>query len=547
MTVAPAALARRARAELDAGRRVVLATLVGRDGPSYLPPGAQVLLGRDGPLAGLLSGGCVEQEVAARTRHLRPGEAARLRIDTSADEIDGLGVGCGGQLEIVADALDDAPGWRAWLEAIAGGRPAARRIAPAGSEGWTVRDAAFGDAPPEAALRAAPHDVRPRLRPTAGGWLEVVPAPPTLVLVGDGPEVEGLALRMARMGWRLRWVGPSRAAGERLAATLRRHGAEPETVLADAATLRDAEPTRAPWGLGSSDRLVAASRRLDLDAAAAAWGLRAGVRYLGVVAGEHRRARLVERPELAGLDATRIEAPAGVAIGAEGPEEVATALAARLVADLRATAAPVWALIPAAGAGRRMGGGKLRLRRGGESLIGRALRTAEASCDGTLVVLGHDAEGVRGELDASADWVTAERWCDGLAASLRAGLTALPADARAVVLLPDMPGVGAEHVAALRAAATTRAGAVSRYPNGARGAPAVLPVDLVDAVRAAPPPGAADTGFAALLADRADVAEVPLAEAGDLDTPEAARAAGWRTDATPPAGAGGADRGSPGA
>ena len=372
----------------------------------------------------------------------------------------------------------------------------------------------------------------------------MVPAPPNLVLVGDGPEVAGLALRMARMGWGLRWVGPSRAAGERLAAALRRHGAELETVLADAATLRDADPARAPWKLGSSDRIVAASRRLDLDASATAWGLRAGVRYLGVVAGEHRRARLVERPELAGLDATRIEAPAGMPLGAQGPEEVATALAARLVGDLRASAAPVWALVPAAGAGRRMGGGKLRLRRDGESLIGRALRTAEASCDGTLVVLGHDAEGLRGELDASADWVIAERWRDGLAVSLRAGLSALPAGARAVVLLPDMPGVSAEHVAALRAAATTRAGAVSRYPDGEHGAPAVLPVDLVATVRAAPLPAAGDTGFASLLADRADVARVPLAEAGDLDTPEAARAAGWGGHATPPRGAGGADRGS---
>jgi CTP:molybdopterin cytidylyltransferase MocA len=241
---------------------------------------------------------------------------------------------------------------------------------------------------------------------------------------------------------------------------------------------------------------------------------------------------LVERPELAGIDAGRIDAPAGVALGAEGPEEVATAVAARLVADLRAAAAPVWAVIPAAGAGLRMGGGKLRLAKEGTSLLGRALRTAEASCDGTLVVLGHDADGLRSELDASAGWVIAERWRDGLAASLRAGLAALPAGARAIVLLPDMPGVDAGHVAALRSAARstaarTIAGAVSRYPGGAWGAPALLPVDLVGALRAESPPIAGDRGLAPWLTGRADLAEVPLADAGDVDTPEAARAAGW--------------------
>ncbi len=527
MSVAPAALARRAQSELDAGRPVALATLVGRDGRSYLPPGAQALLGPGGLLAGLLSGGCLEDEVAARARDLRPGApAVRLSIDTSGDEIGGLGIGCGGRLEIVVEALTDRVGWRSWLEAVAAGRPAARRIGPGGTVGWRTREAAIDDAPPEAALTAWAEDVQPRLRPSADGWLQVVPAPPTLVLVGDGPEVDGLALRMGRMGWRLRWVGPSRAAAQRLVASLRRHEIEIETLVADAATLRDADPSRRPWALGPSDRLVAASRRLDLDAAAAAWGLRVGVRYLGVVAGRHRRTVLAARPELAGLDVARIDAPAGLAIGAEGPEEVATALAARLVSELRAAAAPVWAVIPAAGAGRRMGGGKPLLRKDGETLLARAQRLAAAACDATLVVLGHDAGRLASELQAGTVSVVADAWTEGLSSSLRVALGAVPEGARALVLLPDMPGVDAAHLAALRRVGRVAAGAASRYPDGRLGAPALLPADLVDEVRAGRGPRG-DAGLGAWLRSRTDLAVVSLDDPADLDTAEAARGRGW--------------------
>ena len=527
MRVAPAAVARRARVELDAGRPVALATLVGRDGRSYLPLGAQALLGPSGLLAGLLSGGCLEDEVAARARDLRPGGApVRLSIDTSSDEIDGLGIGCGGRLDIVVEALSDQPGWRAWLGAIAEGRPAARRIVPGGTVGWRTRDARIGDAPPEAALTAWSEDVQPRLRPTRDGWLQVVPAPPTLVLVGDGPEVEGLALRMGRMGWRLRWVGPSRTAAQRLVASLRRHDIAIETLVADAATLRDADPSRRPWALGPSDRLVAASRRLDLDAAAAAWGLRAGVRYLGVVAGRHRRTVLEARSELAGLDVARIEAPAGLTIGAEGPEEVATALAARLVSELRAATAPVWAVIPAAGAGRRMGGGKPLLRKDGETLLARAQCLAAAVCDATLVVLGHDAERLARELHAGTVPLVADAWTEGLSASIRTALGAVPEGARVLVVLPDMPGVDADHLAALRRVGRLAAGAVSRYPGGRLGAPALLPAELVDEVRAGDGPRG-DAGLGAWLRSRTDLGAVSLDDPADLDTAEAARARGW--------------------
>jgi xanthine/CO dehydrogenase XdhC/CoxF family maturation factor len=531
-------LARAARAALDAGRPAVLATLVASEGPAYLPPGARLLVDAEGPRAGLLSGGCLEDEVAARVRDVRPGDPARLlSLETAGDEIDGLGLGCGGRLTVLAEPLADTAGWRAWLTALSACRPAARRLRREGSVGWRSEAGAFGPAPPPRPLAPGPADVRPRLRPARDGWLERTPAPPRVTVVGHGPEAEALLARAARLGWRLRAVGPSRRALARLRAALPAE-AELEVVLADAAGLRDGPVDRPGLELGPDDRILAAARRLDLDAAAAAWGLRGGAARVAVVAGRARAETLRARPELRGLPGERLEAPAGLPIGARGPEEIASAVAASWLADLRARTAPVWAVVPAAGAGRRLGGGKPGLRKDGESLVGRVQRRAEAACDGTVVVLGHEADAVRREVDAGAHAVVAERWRDGLAASLRAGLRAVPEGARALVVLPDMPGVTAEHLAALRAAAASSAGAVSRYPDGRRGAPALLPADLVAAERATAVPPAGDTGFAARLAARADLAEVPLRDATDLDTLDAARAAGWTPDGADPAAAG---------
>ncbi|HET7350695.1 MAG TPA: nucleotidyltransferase family protein [Marmoricola sp.] len=96
----------------------------------------------------------------------------------------------------------------------------------------------------------------------------------------------------------------------------------------------------------------------------------------------------------------------------------------------------------AAGAGSRMGRPK--------ALVGdwlqrgvRALR--DGGCERVLVVLGAESDRARQRLvDLDVDVVVAEDWEQGMGASLRAGLAALPADAEAaLVTLVDLPDVGA--------------------------------------------------------------------------------------------------------
>lgn len=130
------------------------------------------------------------------------------------------------------------------------------------------------------------------------------------------------------------------------------------------------------------------------------------------------------------------------------------------------------AIVLAAGAGQRFGGAKLTADWRGEPLVLAAVRTALAATVETVtVVTGADTkvvEVVAGLGEPRVCQVLAEDWDEGLAASLRAGISALPTSTRAVVVfLGDMPRVPAFLADALLDAATDGApAAIVRSPHG---------------------------------------------------------------------------------
>ncbi|MFC8501479.1 NTP transferase domain-containing protein [Pedococcus sp. NPDC057267] len=118
-------------------------------------------------------------------------------------------------------------------------------------------------------------------------------------------------------------------------------------------------------------------------------------------------------------------------------------------------------LLLAAGGGRRMGGAKALLREpSGRRFVERGLAVLrEAGCSPVLVVVGAQAEEVRGHAAAADRVVEAPDWAAGQAASLRAGLAAVDETAAEAVcvLLVDLPDVDAEVVRRVVAAVTTGA------------------------------------------------------------------------------------------
>ncbi len=113
---------------------------------------------------------------------------------------------------------------------------------------------------------------------------------------------------------------------------------------------------------------------------------------------------------------------------------------------MSAAATGVSAIVLAAGAGSRFGGGKLLAPFRGRSLIEFSLANlAEAPVDETVVVVGDDAGRLRAACEPyRAAVVENPDWAQGQSTSVRVGLEALGPEAlAAVVLLADQPLVGA--------------------------------------------------------------------------------------------------------
>jgi molybdenum cofactor cytidylyltransferase len=135
------------------------------------------------------------------------------------------------------------------------------------------------------------------------------------------------------------------------------------------------------------------------------------------------------------------------------------------------------AVILAAGASRRLGQPKQLVRWEGETLLRRAVRAAQA-CAPVLVVLGCRAEDMAAELAGlPVTLVPNPEWEEGMAASIRHGVRALPLGAAgALFLVCDQPAVDEALVARLLEAQRAQPEAVITCGYaGTRGTPTLFP------------------------------------------------------------------------
>ncbi|WP_414661218.1 nucleotidyltransferase family protein [Horticoccus sp. 23ND18S-11] len=180
--------------------------------------------------------------------------------------------------------------------------------------------------------------------------------------------------------------------------------------------------------------------------------------------------------------------------------------------------------ILAAGASTRMGSPKQLLVVDGKPLLIRAVEAALASAAWpVVVVLGANAEQIRPALARLPVIVTENAaWSEGMAASIRAGVTTLQQFSRsldgALIALCDQPAFSAETIARLvETQRTTGRSIVAAQYAGRRGAPALFLRQHFATLTAL----TGEEGARALLhGDPAAVASVDLpALALDLDTP----------------------------
>ncbi len=99
---------RAALAALGAGRRCALVTIVGVEGASPRPPGAQMAVEADGSWVGYISGGCLESAVALEALDaMKAGESRVVRYGRGSRYID-IVLPCGSGIDVHVDIAPDA-------------------------------------------------------------------------------------------------------------------------------------------------------------------------------------------------------------------------------------------------------------------------------------------------------------------------------------------------------------------------------------------------------------------------------------------------------
>ncbi len=95
-------------------RSLVLATVFHTEGSTYSKAGHRILIADNGDYQGLVSGGCLEGDLAEHAATvIADGQARRVTYDMrdDADELWGLGIGCNGLIEVLLQRLDPAAGY----------------------------------------------------------------------------------------------------------------------------------------------------------------------------------------------------------------------------------------------------------------------------------------------------------------------------------------------------------------------------------------------------------------------------------------------------
>jgi xanthine/CO dehydrogenase XdhC/CoxF family maturation factor len=332
------------------GQRMALATIVAVRGSTYRRPGARLLVPEEGAPIGNLSGGCLEGDVADMARGVMDEGRARLAgWDLTADDDDvwGLGLGCNGAIEVFIEPADRAVAvTHALREAlnhetsicvvtalesdVAGVEPGARLVVR--TDGSV--DGSLGDADVDAEATVAAKELlsagRSEIRTFAGSvrsFVEVLEPPLRLVLCGAGHDAIPLVRAAAAIGWHAVVVDdrPAFLTEERYP------GAH--------AFVRVEEPAKvdAAAALDQRTYAVVMSHNYLRDRDYLRGLLRTDVGYIAMLGPAARTQRILMDLAEEGVEVTeeqraRIHGPAGLDLGAEGPDEIAQAIVAEIVA-----------------------------------------------------------------------------------------------------------------------------------------------------------------------------------------------------------------------
>ena len=335
---------------------MVLATVVHLEGSSYRRPGARMLVSDDGELTGAISGGCLEGDALQKALTvLHHGKARVVTYDTmDEDDPFGVGLGCNGILQVLMEPVgknDPCSPIELLRRTIAERKHSVlatlysledRKGPQPGTCLLLDHDGVWTGSLPDkeldeavrvdmqkslAGMRSSFHHYRSSSGPM-NAFLEYIPPPVSLVVVGAGNDAQPLVSLSKSLGWETTVVDgrSSHASLDRFGSGCRVMVSRPEEV----------------WEQTETDRrtaIVLMTHNYVYDKAVMKSLLGKEFGYLGMLGPKRKSERMIEElrregetlpPEV--LD--RLYAPVGLNIGAEGPGEIAVSVVAGICAAM---------------------------------------------------------------------------------------------------------------------------------------------------------------------------------------------------------------------
>ena len=252
--------------------RGFIATVVRTEGSTYRRPGARCVVDESGDVTGTISGGCLERDLAARSKEWMADRQPRVvAYDSSRDDdiVFGLGLGCRGVIEVHIEPFDREHPPRLVREFRWNGREPVS---------WTT---SIGD------RELLVENIRPQR---------------AIVIFGGGPDVDPVSRIAEAIGWSVRIVRP--------------RDVHPEQVMAPA----------------DADAVVIMTHNYLYDLALVRTMLASDIAYIGLLGPRSRGDELLA--EIAGATRERLHNPIGLDLGGETPEEIALAIVAEAQAVL---------------------------------------------------------------------------------------------------------------------------------------------------------------------------------------------------------------------
>jgi xanthine/CO dehydrogenase XdhC/CoxF family maturation factor len=332
----------------QSGTPLVLGTIVATRGSTYRKVGAQIVISPEGQCTGLLSGGCLEADIAHRAVDVfKTGQARLVTYDNRGDDdsiLWGLGSGCVGGMDVLLTSLDPMRDWHpmsALMDATE------RRIPTV----WTAVTASVDATVPLGTflLSQGPGEIigmpagipdvtrgwlEERVRPGPTATIPVVSElaslrvltarlvfPPSVLLVGAGADAVPVARFGTALGWRV--------------------------VMTDHRPSYIEHARRSGTGSVIESRLDGLKNRLDLAAFDAAVVMThqhlsdlealqllsaAPIDFIGLLGPAARRQRLLEELDegLRNALRSRLHAPVGLNLGGRTPASIALSIVAEL-------------------------------------------------------------------------------------------------------------------------------------------------------------------------------------------------------------------------